>query len=175
MKKSKLKEYKDKYWCVKKKRESWAEFKHRVEVEREIEKFLHRSRKRTYFDLHHAYDETYRPDIVTEALTKLSKLVLFERSVTAYHGLPVIERTRCLLIAFLHLHDKYILVDWYMYRYSPSSPLSLYGIPYDTKVLKKACKYRILWYLLSKHVSTTVVLPVDDGGGVLRKIVEFII
>ena len=174
MTKRKLKEYRDKYWCVKKQREeTWAEFRHRVEVEKEIKRFLRLSTKKTYFGLVPIYNEAYRSEIVTEALIKLSKFALFEPSVIEYHGVPVVERTRILLLAFLHRDDLSVLSDWCIYKPSPH-PLELYGVTFtESSRIKKACKYKILWYLSQ----TRVVLPRDDprGGGVLRKIVEFII
>lgn len=172
MTKRKLKEYKDKYWCVKKQRETWAEFRHRVEVEKEIERFLRLAVKKTYFALVAIYNEAYRSDIVTEALTRLSKLVLFQPSVREYHGVPVADRARMLLLAFLHRDDQYVLADWRIYR-NTSFQSGFFGIRFQERLLEKACKYKILWYLSQ----TRVVLPRDyhQGGGVLRKIVEFII
>jgi len=170
--KRKLKEYRDKYWCVKKQRETWAEFRHRVEVEKEIKRFLRLSTKKTYFGLVPIYNEAYRSEIVTEALTRLSKLVLFRPSVKEYHNVPVADRARMLLLAFLHRDDQYVLADWHIYR-NMSYQSGFFGIRFPERLLEKACKYKILWYLSQ----TRVVLPRDDpgGGGVLRKIVEFII
>jgi hypothetical protein len=173
--KKRFNEFRKKYWTVRRKKEPWAEFRHRVEVEQEIEKFLCMVKARTYFGLVPLYHENNRTEIITEALTKLSDLVLFEPSVKQLHGQPVTARTREFLVAFLHSKNTAVLSDWSIYKSPSLYPLYTYGIRFIYPIV--TARYKILWYL-SNYKSTTVVLPRDHvggGGGVLRIIVEFVI
>jgi hypothetical protein len=180
-------------YCYRRKHETRAKHRHRLEIEKEIIRLLQKSEAwHGSWEIPDYYTVPKRKPITQEALKALATQIVFRPEVISYHGHRIWAHTRQTLVDCVS-DPQQLTIDWCIYR--PGFLwLSAEGIVWINMTQEQAhhgglddvyeqikkiggelrvrCRCKLIWYLLN-YRSTPVLLPGDKG--VLRNIIGFIL